>query len=1257
MEKVIRLYDQELQKQMLLANVELLILNQQFDEAIKRLKLAYQIDPSDIKVNIILGEMYLSHLKDFKKALKYYQFVYEREPENPVGILGLGRCYSLLEDYLKGIELIEKALKLKPYDYETKFFLGKTYTLASTEHPEYFSKAIKIYDELKKEFPDKSDVWYFLGLLFLENNYIEEAIENLEHARTLDPDNADILGVLGKAWSDLDFHKSQDYYEAALELDPYNEEALTNVRMLLLFSFQTKYDITLEERARNYRAFSTFRGPDGKMGTSALTHFYSLQEIIRFNVIIDILNLFKNHKYAAALNRLTFLSDWEPEHADVWQKMGLCYYYLSDTDNALSCFKRALSIKPALFYSHVELAILYSLKDDLPSAISLLQDVGDRSKSYHKSKLLLGHFYEKQGETTKAQELYKLALNKKEKITKEFDEQIKFFRKNDRFDLALILLELIEKLSDDKVSVFELLAKTHANLGNLRESLSYYQRAYSLDSQSPQIQCGYGVQLYKNGELSAAINNLQEVIHKQAFNGDALFYLGLAFLEKDDDPKIINYLEELKSTSKINSLLDLVLANLYLFKEEFDKGISILNEYTPSELKSPRMKFLYHRGHGKFSFHYYDYSRAIPHIEKALNYDPTDVELKKIQGFSYLRLGDYFTADEILTEASKFYPDDSEVKAALKLIEKIQSEEISIIIKEEEISTKLDKNWQMIFNVASGRKKPKMTWLSTITKIPEEQIIHQALINGFFIDHGSLFIISEEITKAIRDAHLYESRKNYGKTATLYEQIIDFTPYDTRRWLNLSSFYERANKWRKAISTIMRAIERNPDSKLLQKALVKCWLNKGSYFQEKGNFIEAGEAYYQAINLDPKIKVQYREEIIDNWLKLSLLLKSQGELKMALEALYEGINTFPDCGKIYFFIGMTNLQLGNHEKIVEAMENAVKYEPELVLANCILAVYSLYENKKEASIKYFSEVAKSPTIDSIQNYYVGKAYFKFGLYDEAITAFNKVSDEVDEYLEVLYHQGLAYERSDQSSEAKKVFKKALKLARKKKYYQKAANTSHLRAAMKGLLYLKLEKISKAQKEFEKLRENAPNLPQVWIGLGDIAFSERDVGQALAYYNQALAKYQENKKILFEKYLILERLVKVLELKDKKNVEELYWLGRSLQELAYQNEENLTKALEFFSQAVAINVNHDKSLYQLGMINNQLGNKDKAISYLERTLEINDKYPQAWYELSELYKESDSEKSRKYMKKAIEQHYYFDAEKNQELNRLFSSFRF
>lgn len=161
-----------------------LIVNEEYEEAIKVLRKASKLAPKDVDILILLGWAY-TNAKRYDEAMAVYQRILKIDPENEMarvnlgyisyqlGIFGeaierfskiinkgkdkkaklyacyyMGRVYLDREMYQDAVEFLERAIEIGPNLYEAYYFLGIAHRRMGNEE-----KARKIWNELIKKNP------------------------------------------------------------------------------------------------------------------------------------------------------------------------------------------------------------------------------------------------------------------------------------------------------------------------------------------------------------------------------------------------------------------------------------------------------------------------------------------------------------------------------------------------------------------------------------------------------------------------------------------------------------------------------------------------------------------------------------------------------------------------------------------------------------------------------------------------------------------------------------------------------------------------------------------------------------------------------------------------------------------------------------------------------------------------------------------------------------------------------------------------
>ena len=93
-------------------------------------------------------------------------------------------------------------------------------------------------------------------------------------------------------------------------------------------------------------------------------------------------------------------------------------------------------------------------------------------------------------------------------------------------------------------------------------------------------------------------------------------------------------------------------------------------------------------------------------------------------------------------------------------------------------------------------------------------------------------------------AAIYLDQREFGKGEEMLQKVTTLAPNFTEGFIDLAVLYIRTQQPDKALSTLDRALEINPDS-------FAAHYNKGEALTQKADFKQALESYKQAITLFP----------------------------------------------------------------------------------------------------------------------------------------------------------------------------------------------------------------------------------------------------------------------------------------------------------------------------------------------------------------------------------------------------------------------
>ncbi|MDQ3712234.1 MAG: tetratricopeptide repeat protein [Acidobacteriota bacterium] len=202
-------------------------LNEAADMANKGLK----IHPKS-KDLLIKLTWYYSLSDRFVEAVGIGQQAARNAPDEFEAHTNLCRAYNDLKQYPQAIVECNKALKLKPTDGETFFYLGRAQ--ASTNKvalaAESFKKAVAGLIEFTREFPLDADGHYLLGNAYVSDNQIKNAIASYNKSLELNPNFVKARLNLGSVYfSDDNMPAAREQYDALLKIDKVYAEKLKSI--------------------------------------------------------------------------------------------------------------------------------------------------------------------------------------------------------------------------------------------------------------------------------------------------------------------------------------------------------------------------------------------------------------------------------------------------------------------------------------------------------------------------------------------------------------------------------------------------------------------------------------------------------------------------------------------------------------------------------------------------------------------------------------------------------------------------------------------------------------------------------------------------------------------------------------------------------------------------------------------------------------------------------------------------------------------
>ena len=170
------------------------------DRALVYARLAQYIRPDFALGQILVGDL-LVDMRHYEDALDIYHMVDMQAPESWSARLKLGRALERLERYDESLRLLRQMAAERPERSEPMIAVGDIHRSG-----ERFDEAVAAYDDARARAPDLlANDWTFYyrrGIALERASQWPRAEADLQHAISLNPENAHLLNYLGYSWID-----------------------------------------------------------------------------------------------------------------------------------------------------------------------------------------------------------------------------------------------------------------------------------------------------------------------------------------------------------------------------------------------------------------------------------------------------------------------------------------------------------------------------------------------------------------------------------------------------------------------------------------------------------------------------------------------------------------------------------------------------------------------------------------------------------------------------------------------------------------------------------------------------------------------------------------------------------------------------------------------------------------------------------------------------------------------------------------------
>jgi tetratricopeptide (TPR) repeat protein len=424
-----------------------------FAEARQLCEEAIKLDPKYVDSYLLLAGIQVA-AKEYDGAVQTYQQALHVDPKSRDALLYLGVTLAEVGKTQKGIDELEKLVKIKDSSESSidqsvaYYYLAKIYDESNQK-----DKAIKTYSLALKKRPGFSKAALALSDLYIAAHNVNKGYEVLEEAFE-EGRSADIAEKLAERHLEQnDFKGSVSYLEALVDEDPTNENM--KLRLALVY-WQVQWTDKAEE------------------------------------LLTDL-----HERYPSSSEISYYLGELNLERGNF--KVALSYYKQVGSDYAK--YDQMVS---RVAFAYREQGKLVDAEDYLLDSVKKRQDI----VAFYP---LLAAIYEDENKLPEA----KLVLERGEKLFPN-DENILYYlgftldRMGDK-DLALDKMEKLLKLNPDNSNALNFVGYTLVERGSdMDKARTYLEHAISLKPDDAFILDSYGWLLYRTGKSHEAMKQLEK---------------------------------------------------------------------------------------------------------------------------------------------------------------------------------------------------------------------------------------------------------------------------------------------------------------------------------------------------------------------------------------------------------------------------------------------------------------------------------------------------------------------------------------------------------------------------------------------------------------------------------------------------------------------------------------------------------------------------------------------------------------------------
>ena len=616
-------------------------------------------------------------------------------------------------------------------------------------------------------------------------------------------------------------------------------------------------------------------------------------------------------------------------------------------------------------------------------------------------------------------------------------------------------------LNPSSVEGYNLLGIIYSEQKDYSSALQAFQHALKLDPHSTRARNNLGNAYVSQGLADLGKKEFLRVLSSDPTNRDANYNLALLLLANDSPAEAIPHLQRVRPQDA-QSQLSLVRA--YLQSGKTAEGLNAASALSKAAKNSVQLHFTL----GLLLVSQKQYKAAEIEFEKADALHPGTYEILFNLAQTYLRTGDYSAAELSSNRALKLKPDSPDILYLLAQVYSGQNrplDGLNLLVR----AHKLDPdNADIIFlmariSMSQNYFEDAIPLLESGVKLaPRRPDLHAALGESYFMSGKDQKAIEEFKTLIDLDpsarsyAFMGLAYRNLGRfddARKYFEGGIKLDPKNASCLFNLGFIEERQGNYARAEDFFQQTLRSSPnypeallelanlrikdkklaDAEELLKRFVKVSHDPASGYYKLA-MVERGlhqmDAAQRDLNVFQTLSKNastgpYPYEHLFEYLDNRSALPGQARTQLDLKQLTEEIEKHPGEPQDLYLLAETYLKLGKSEEARTTIAQLDELSGDDFRTQAGIGVLLAHYRSYDEAIQHFQKAMRAnPDADDVK-YDLADAYFRKGLYQDALATANTISaagQQDDAYLSLL---GDIYGHLGDMAKAAEIFRSAI----------------------------------------------------------------------------------------------------------------------------------------------------------------------------------------------------------------------------------------